>query len=70
MDTARTIGTVARELSIDPKSIRYYEEIGLIPRARRTAAGFHLPRVGARLFPIVERFARTPSAGRYCISPA
>jgi DNA-binding transcriptional MerR regulator len=29
-------------LGINPKTIRYYEEIGLIPRAQRTRSGYRL----------------------------
>jgi DNA-binding transcriptional MerR regulator len=36
------IGEVARRLGINPKTIRYYEEIGLIPEAPRTDAGYRL----------------------------
>ena len=38
----KQIGTVARELKINPKTIRYYEEIGLLPTARRTAGGYRV----------------------------
>jgi DNA-binding transcriptional MerR regulator len=34
------IGQLADRLGINSKTIRYYEEIGLIPPARRTAAGY------------------------------
>jgi len=38
----RQIGEVARELGINPKTIRYYEEIGLIPEAQRKQSGFRV----------------------------
>jgi DNA-binding transcriptional MerR regulator len=38
----KQIGEVARELGINPKTIRYYEEIGLIPRAQRTRSGYRV----------------------------
>lgn len=38
----RRIGTLARELGLNPKTIRYYEEIGLLPTARRTPTGYRL----------------------------
>jgi DNA-binding transcriptional MerR regulator len=31
----RAIGDLARELTVSPRTIRYYEELGLIGRARR-----------------------------------
>ncbi len=34
------IGTVARRSGLPPKTIRYYEDIGLIPPARRTESGY------------------------------
>ena len=40
----KQIGEVARELDINPKTIRYYEEIGLIPRAQRTESGYRVYR--------------------------
>lgn len=40
--STKQIGVVARELGINPKTIRYYEEIELIPRARRNASGFRM----------------------------
>lgn len=36
------IGELAAELGLNPKTIRYYEEIGLLPAPRRTAAGYRL----------------------------
>lgn len=36
MPDHQQIGLVARELGINPKTIRYYEESGLIPEAART----------------------------------
>ncbi len=35
MTKLKKIGSAARELGINPKTIRYYEEIGLIPQAQR-----------------------------------
>jgi len=37
----KQIGEAARHLGINPKTIRYYEEIGLIPKAGRTTGGVH-----------------------------
>jgi DNA-binding transcriptional MerR regulator len=36
------IGELATELRINPKTIRYYEEIGLLPPAKRTDNGYRL----------------------------
>lgn len=44
MSELKQIGQVARELNINPKTIRYYEEIGLIPRAQRTESGYRVYR--------------------------
>ncbi len=42
MTKLKQIGRVARELGINPKTIRYYEEIGLIPSAERTENGYRV----------------------------
>ncbi len=42
MTQLRQIGSVARELGINPKTIRYYEDIGLIPQAQRTETGYRI----------------------------
>ena len=34
------IGELAAEMQLNPKTIRYYEGIGLLPAPRRTAAGY------------------------------
>jgi DNA-binding transcriptional MerR regulator len=36
------IGELAVELGINPKTIRYYEEIGLLPAPARSPAGYRL----------------------------
>lgn len=36
------VGQFAAEFGINPKTIRYYEQIGLLPTARRTSAGYRL----------------------------
>lgn len=36
------IGEVATELGLNPKTIRYYEEIGLLPTPERTPGGYRL----------------------------
>lgn len=41
--TARLrIGALADELDLNPKTIRYYEEIGLLPAPERTPVGYRL----------------------------
>ncbi len=42
MNKLKQIGAVAQELDINPKTIRYYEEIRLIPPAQRTATGYRV----------------------------
>ncbi|MBI2907680.1 MAG: MerR family transcriptional regulator [Chloroflexi bacterium] len=37
-----TIGEIAAELQLNPKTIRYYEGIGLLPKPRRTESGYRL----------------------------
>ena len=34
------IGQVAQQLDLNPKTIRYYEEIGLLPEPKRTPSGY------------------------------
>src|SRR6266498_2017614 len=40
MAHALTIGQVAKATGVATKTIRYYEEIGVLPRPRRTPAGY------------------------------
>ncbi len=40
--TALSIGAVARFTGLPIKTIRYYEEVGLIPKAARTNGGVHM----------------------------
>lgn len=42
MSQFKQIGMVAHELGINPKTIRYYEEIELIPKAQRTETGYRV----------------------------
>ena len=48
MDQAMRIGQVAKKLGLNPRTIRYYEEIGLIPSPKRKEAGYASK--GYRLF--------------------
>lgn len=41
------IGELASELSLNTKTIRYYERIGLMPEPRRTESGYRLYDEGA-----------------------
>jgi DNA-binding transcriptional MerR regulator len=34
------IGELAKKVALNPRTIRYYEVIGLLPAAPRTAAGY------------------------------
>lgn len=36
------IGELARQLDLNPKTIRYYESIGLLPQPARTAGGYRV----------------------------
>ena len=40
--SARTIGQFARQVGLNPKTIRYYEEIGLLPQPPRNDVGYRL----------------------------
>lgn len=42
MTIQRQIGEVAHKLGVNPKTTRYYEEISLIPPARRTTTGYRV----------------------------
>ncbi len=42
MKAGLTIGEVAGELQLNPKTIRYYEEVGLLPEPRRSESGYRL----------------------------
>ena len=39
---AMTIGEVARRAGVAPTTLRYYEQIGLLPEQTRTPAGYRL----------------------------
>jgi DNA-binding transcriptional MerR regulator len=42
MKTGLTIGELARELHLNPKTVRYYEEVGLLPNPQRSESGYRL----------------------------
>lgn len=41
-DRVFLIGELANDFGINPKTIRYYEEIGLLPKPSRSASGYRL----------------------------
>jgi DNA-binding transcriptional MerR regulator len=42
MKAGATIGELASELKLNPKTIRYYEEVGLLPKPKRSSSGYRL----------------------------
>jgi DNA-binding transcriptional MerR regulator len=42
MKAQLTIGELAGELQLNPRTIRYYEEVGLLPEPRRSESGYRL----------------------------
>ncbi len=40
--TDQTIGQLAHEIGVNPRTVRYYESIGLMPEPRRSPAGYRL----------------------------
>ncbi len=42
MKAGLTIGELAGELQLNPKTIRYYEEVGLPPKPQRSESGYRL----------------------------
>ena len=42
MKAGMTIGELAAALRLNPKTIRYYEEVGLLPEPRRSESGYRL----------------------------
>jgi DNA-binding transcriptional MerR regulator len=42
MKAGLTIGELAEELQLNPRTIRYYEEVGLLPQPRRSESGYRL----------------------------
>ncbi len=42
MKAGLTIGELAKELHLNPKTIRYYEEVGLLPKPRRSESGYRI----------------------------
>ena len=45
MNDLLTVGEVAKQVGVTPKTVRYYEEIGLLPPARRGANGYRYLRL-------------------------
>ena len=42
MKAGLTIGEMAKELRLNPKTVRYYEEVGLLPKPRRNESGYRI----------------------------
>lgn len=42
MKAGLTIGEIAKELQINPRTVRYYEEVGLLPEPRRSESGYRV----------------------------
>lgn len=42
MKAGLTIGELAGKLQLNPRTIRYYEEVGLLPEPRRSESGYRL----------------------------
>jgi DNA-binding transcriptional MerR regulator len=42
MSEGLRIGELARQIGVNPRTIRYYEQIGLLPRPRRGANGYRV----------------------------
>ena len=40
MERPLTVGQLARATAVPAKTIRYYEQVGVLPLARRSAAGY------------------------------
>jgi DNA-binding transcriptional MerR regulator len=55
------VGEVARRLKVSPRTIKYYEEIGLIEPEERSAGGFRL--YGSRGVERLERILKMKSIG-------
>ncbi|MBI2187124.1 MAG: MerR family DNA-binding transcriptional regulator, partial [Acidobacteria bacterium] len=41
-EAGRHVGALAREFGLNPRTIRYYERIGLLAASTRTAAGYRV----------------------------
>lgn len=75
------IGELAQQVGVNPKTVRYYEGIGLLPAAERTSAGYRIygdgdlerlgfikaaQRLGMRLDEIAEVLALREADQRPC----
>ncbi len=58
MDRLMTIGQLARATGVTPKTIRYYEQVGILPVPRRSETGYrqYVHRIGKCIF----RFQKSP----------
>jgi DNA-binding transcriptional MerR regulator len=55
------VGEVAERLEISPRTVKYYEELGLVEPEERSAGGFRL--YGSREIERLERILRMKSIG-------
>ena len=55
------VGEVAERLEVSPRTVKYYEEIGLVEPEERSAGGFRL--YGSREIERLERILRMKSIG-------
>src|SRR4051812_2606397 len=63
MSGVMTIGQLAAAADVTPATIRYYEQLGLLPKARRTAAGYREYSAG-----VVRRLAVIRNAQQFGFS--
>jgi DNA-binding transcriptional MerR regulator len=42
MKIGLSIGELAKEVHLNPKTIRYYEEVGLLPKPKRSESGYRM----------------------------
>ena len=55
------VGEVAERLGVSPRTVKYYEELGLVEPGERSAGGFRL--YGSREIERLERILRMKSIG-------
>ena len=56
MDQKITIGKLAKRTGVPPKTIRYYEQVGVLPEPGRNEAGYRMfPEIDVRRLELVRR---------------